>query len=277
MRLCLGCPRCRYVSSSSVANLCAWYAHCDMDDLRHWWSHHLVTPWRTVQVRSRVPLAKAIWQNRLGVRPLRLAIATLAFGTDFCPFAMWCQSARRLKTVLQGPWRVQLVILWVQQRDRYSSHAGQTDVVRPPEFCPEAEVVPADDTLRTVARKCLKKGWRAGYHTGMPLDIMLKWQFVAMTTYDAVLFVDSDADMFPRETRAEELRARWQQMLPIFLRPRHKLKVDHEGHGAGMRLLVCTDLSSPVNTGLMLLRPSTWLYQDGLRVLGACPTNETHG
>ena len=67
-------------------------------------------------------------------------------------------------------------------------------------------------------------------------------------------------------------------MLPVFLRPRHRLRVDAaESRAAGMRLLVSIDGSSPVNTGLMLFKPSSWLYQDGLRVLEACPVNKSHG
>ena len=89
------------------------------------------------------------------------------------------------------------------------------------------------------------------------MDIMLKWQFMGMTAYDAILFIDHDTDFFPYETDPDLLRARWQAMLPLFLRPRHQLRVDSvESRASAMRLLVCTDGSSPVNTGLMLFKPS---------------------
>lgn len=282
VRMCRACSRCRYISYSYTAGVCAWYANCDMDDLRNWWSHSLgVVPWSTMRVRSHVPLAVPAWRNEPNVRPLRLAIAALAFGSDFCPLAMWCQSARKLKWTLQDPWHVQLLILWApsyKRGERRPDGSIQKLSPRPAEFCAEAEVVLADEELRTAGKRCLRKGYKSGYHTGMPIDIMLKWQFMAMKNYDAILFVDSDVDMFPLETEPEVLRARWQDMLPLFLRPRHQLRVDSaESRVAAMRLLVCTDGSSPVNTGLMLFKPSIWLYQDGLRVLKTCPVNKSHG
>ena len=97
-----------------------------------------------------------------------------------------------------------------------------------------------------------------------------------MTQFDAVLFLDHDTDMMPREVLPERLRARWQQMLPLFLMSRGKLRVDGN-KSAGLRVLASADACSPVNTGVMLIKPSRWLYRDGVSVLSACTVNQTHG
>lgn len=116
-----------------------------------------------------------------------------------------------------------------------------------------AKVVHADSHLRAVSRRCLVNNrFQKHYHTGMPMDIMFKWQvrlgtggggcwhqtrgkgklarakgklaiwssehkseriapsqFVSMTSYDAILFVDHDTDLFPVEVMPSRLRARW--------------------------------------------------------------------
>ncbi|KAL1515501.1 hypothetical protein AB1Y20_002124 [Prymnesium parvum] len=269
-RLCGLCRRCRYVSFSASVSVCAWYAHCEKDDLRYWWSHSVATvPWETLQLRTRIPRAEPAWDEPAGVPRLRLGLATLSFGEQVCAMARWCQAAGRLRWTLEGAWQVHVLILRSARRRARLRHA---------DFCAGAEVVPMDEGLHAAAASCLGRGVRAGYHTAMPVGVMLKWQFVGMRAYDAVLFADQDTDIFPFETDAPALRRRWQQMLPVFLRPRHSLRVDGvPSRTAAMRLLTSTDQSSPVNTGLMLIKPTPWLYQDGLRVLRSCAVNKSHG
>ena len=249
-------------------------------------------------------MAQPLWVNAMAVKPLRLAIGTLVFGTKLCPLGLWCQAARKLRWTLQAPWHVQLVIVWLPPQEGELGLPRQ-HVVRPSAFCAEAEIIYADRTLLAEGSRCLKQGRRAGYNTKMPLEIMLKyqrpttnplphpssslspspltldpgtrrWQFVGMTQFDAVLFLDHDTDMMPREVLPERLRARWQQMLPLFLMPRGKLRIDGN-KSAGLRVLASADACSPVNTGVMLIKPSRWLYRDGVSVLSACTVNQTHG
>ena len=220
-------------------------------------------------------MAQPLWVNAVAVKPLRLAIGTLVFGTKLCPLGLWCQAARKLRWTLQAPWHVQLVIVWLPPQEGELGLPRQ-HVVRPSAFCAEAEIIYADRTLLAEGSRCLEQGRRAGYNTKMPLEIMLKWQFVGMTQFDAVLFLDHDTDMMPREVRPERLRARWQQMLPLFLMSRGKLRVDGN-RSAGLRVLASADASSPVNTGVMLIKPARWLYRDGVSVLSACTVNQTHG
>ena len=220
-------------------------------------------------------MAQPLWVNAMAVKPLRLAIGTLVFGTKLCPLGLWCQAARKLRWTLQAPWHVQLVIVWLPPQEGELGLPRQ-HVVRPSAFCAEAEIIYADRTLLAEGSRCLEQGRRAGYNTKMPLEIMLKWQFVGMTQFDAVLFLDHDTDMMPREVLPERLRARWQQMLPLFLMSRGKLRVDGN-KSAGLRVLASADACSPVNTGVMLIKPSRWLYRDGVSVLSACTVNQTHG
>ena len=246
-------------------------------------------------------MAQPLWVNAVAVKPLRLAIGTLVFGTKLCPLGLWCQAARKLRWTLQAPWHVQLVIVWLPPQEGELGLPRQ-HVVRPSAFCAEAEIIYADRTLLAEGSRCLKQGRRAGYNTKMPLEIMLKyqrpttnplphpssspspspnpgtlrWQFVGMTQFDAVLFLDHDTDMMPRDVRPELLRARWQQMLPLFLMSRGKLRVDGN-KSAGLRMLASADACSPVNTGVMLIKPARWLYRDGVSVLSACTVNQTHG
>ena len=108
---------------------------------------------------------------------------------------------------------------------------------------------------------------------------MLKWQFMALTEFDVVLHVDTDIDVMPIEMDPIRIRHLWQSRLELFVSPRWRLSVDSikGGKGAGMRLLGVADHSSPLNGGLLMLRPSTRLYADGLRVIRHCQINRTHG
>ena len=106
---CQHCERCRYVSFSAKTRTCAWYTYCDTNDLRTFWLRALPSAnWSTVHVRKNsVPLAVSNWRDEPGAKPLSLAIATLAFGGDYCAMGLWCQAANRLKRALDEPWMVQ--------------------------------------------------------------------------------------------------------------------------------------------------------------------------
>ena len=99
---------------------------------------------------------------------------------------------------------------------------------------------------------------------------LFKWQLFKHTEYDAIFFTDVDVDLYPafgglppnlaRGTRrgpsraARELIAAWTRGLLAFV-------------GSGSSLVASADYHSPINTGVMLLRPSERMYQLGLRVL----------
>ena len=301
---CEACSRCRYISVSAEANVCAWYSDCDVGDLRSWWGPRRVgAEWTTVQVRESIPPPAA---RRWSAPPpaeasrasngsaLRLAIATLSYPPprslpapqEHCAFRLWCQGARRLQQALSGPWVVSVLILWLPVRGWGGLSLPPP---RPAAFCSFAQVIEPDQRLLQAARSCLAQQRRRRYQTGMPPEVLLKWQFVGMTEYDAVLFVDQDVDLMPVEICEVELRTRWRAMLPFVLRfgspatrrgalPPQVYHIDGaRAPRAGLKFIGASDGSSPVNTGLMLLLPSLRLYREGLRVLASCPLNVSHG
>ena len=101
---CQACTRCRYVSYTSThsadlryagvplgSGLCAWYATCDLNDLRVRWEAKLAgANWSTAHVRtSPLPIVRREPRNS---SKRRLAIAALMFGTSQpCSLIAWCQ------------------------------------------------------------------------------------------------------------------------------------------------------------------------------------------
>jgi hypothetical protein len=290
---CQACERCHFVSFVRIgvadlrylgvplgAGLCAWYTRCDLDDLRTRWETKLAgANWSTIAVRTAdalqpLPLppppppprwlAPTPRSDNSSVR--RLAIAALTFGAgQHCSLIAWCQGARRLQRALSvALWRAELLVL----------HSGE-----PPaggRHCPEATYLRANAQLRRVTTACMRS---QTFRTGPHPDMMLKWQFFALTQFDVVLHIDTDIDALPLEVDPQRVTRRWLPRLDLFLRPRQQLSVDsvQGGDGTGMRLLGVADHSSPLNGGMLLLRPSARLFAEGMRVIRRCRTNRTHG
>lgn len=89
---------------------------------------------------------------------------------------------------------------------------------------------------------------------------LYKWECMGLVRSRLVVFLDLDIDIIPSlawEPRGSTLATwggEWQQLLIC-------------AAARGEHLLSFPDFSSPVNAGLMLLRPNTTLYREGLRVL----------
>lgn len=83
----------------------------------------------------------------------------------------------------------------------------------------------------------------------------------------------------PLEADPSRVGARWRENLPVFVGSGLDIhKVDGNARpGISMHILANSDHASPINTGAMLLKPSRYLYRDGLRVLDACELNRSHG
>ena len=93
---------------------------------------------------------------------------------------------------------------------------------------------------------------------------MLKWQLVGLTEYERVLYTDSDVDLFlhsaGRPPPASGLFwAVWLAAWRAF-------------DASGLELISSGDPHVPINTGVMLLRPSSRTYQLGLDTLRAGAT-----
>jgi hypothetical protein len=263
---CHRCAGCQYVSYASATGRCLWFTECQLDDLRNWTTcAEAGTQWETVHVRvgnAQQPLPTPEPRTQF-----RLAIATLIYGTARCGLLGWCQSTHRLQSALQSVLRTQLVIL-------------QENASTPHEDCPDAVYLPIDPKLEELVHRCvgvtihrLRK-----FHTSWNHRLVLKWQAFALTAYDLVLMADLDVDVMPIDRNdPARLAARWIERLPLLLQPRRRHRVDGVVTGAGLRALGAADRESPLNMGFLLLRPSRWLYADGLRMLEQCPCNRSHG
>lgn len=106
---------------------------------------------------------------------------------------------------------------------------------------------------------------------------LYKWQLFAHTEFDAIFFTDVDVDLFPvfgglapngrgisSSNAGRQLAAAWTRGLSAFVR-------------SAAHLIASADYHSPINTGVMLLRPSEVIYGLGLRVLARNAFDPTLG
>lgn len=128
--------------------------------------------------------------------------------------------------------------------------------------CPGAIFVSADAPLEAAAKSCAA----ANGVNGHVYRVKYAWQAFIFTEYDLVLKSDLDIDLYPPENDAVKTSAKWQEMLPIFTR-----------HHRRVLCLAHADHNSPLNTGLMLIRPSKEMYAEGIQVLRECSFNFTTG
>ena len=278
---CQGCSRCAYVSFTT-ANVtetdaprqpqgvhpphwwrCRWFSTCDLDDLRRSPPAH--EPWQYATVRVSEPGSNRTRRDA-GMRPrLRLGLVALLESPPGTPLGggpyiggmvQWCQNARRLAGVLPQ-WRVdQLLLGGGRELARLlASEAG----------CVELRHVPVDHGLRHLAMSCVEKlqYWQPVFFQGVNL---FKWQLLAMRRYDVLVFADIDLELMPiAEHPSGWVGATWHAALARMARQ------------SRIRLLADPDVYSPINGGLMLVKPAPHIYQDGLQVLRSCRFNATHG
>ena len=258
---CEACARCQYYSFAKDRRgrrgrrrnftACRWYAdtQCDMRDLRHSAGIHSKGEWQTVQAKRSVPAALPPDLGRAS--PLRLAIVGLTFGSSqHCGIVGWCQGARRLRRVLPVQWTVTIAVIGGKD-PRSARRRGHA--------CEGATHVAADGELGRLADACSRKtrrAWRGMPGTrgiSVPPATILKWQLLAMDAYDALLFADLDVDLFPLESNTTLVGSAWLSRLPAFVRADQPIVV-----------LANADHATPVNTGLMLVKPHRALHADGI-------------
>jgi hypothetical protein len=294
---CSRCARCRFLSASAKAEACAWYASCNTNDLRSLWVDPAVPwvksrtfDWQTIQIRHEIPLPM-LPRDPPPPSRFHVAIATLSLGSkQSCAMTGWCQAAHRLKRALTtaGVWRVQLVVL-------YGPLDAKLRVPMAPATaaCPDAEYVPVSRRLQNLTRQCIhvdqrgtdshgRRFIRRAVHTTMASGLLFKWQPMSWTQYDCVLLADLDVDVLPIEFDAGRVGERWRRALAVLTQSTPHVDSDarlgaQRGRMHGMHLVGSTDHEAPLNTGILLIRPSRALYRDGLRVLQECRFNETHG
>jgi len=170
---CEACSRCRFASFYPKLGLCAWYAHCDLDDLRTWWNWRLSNAewWTTALPARELPPPQPLPALTAAAAevPLRLGVGTLLMGHgQHCALYGWCQSAQRLKAALEGPWargafEVELFLL---------SENGQTPA-EASDCGSELRVIRASEKLKRAFDTCVgRRLHHRGFNTGMHSKIM---------------------------------------------------------------------------------------------------------
>ena len=314
---CETCPRCAVVSfslgngtqaggvqrkqgtSQNPPHLwsCRWFARCDLDDLLpslpHANSYFSLRIKSAPAKREAAAVASRRAKRALQRPTLHLAIAGLVFGdgtfhttkwtkpVSICYISQWCENAARFSRLLPSGVRATRHLLLQEGRLRanatglskpfYERRLGSALAARNgsealQDVC-DCKVSVVDSELEEALSTC-KGGSRRkeSERQGGRWQLTFKWNLFAWTQYDAVLFVDMDAELLPLGAYDHaEAVARWVALLHNFV------------HSPRARLVALPDHSTPINTGLMLLRPDRALHDDGARVLRACLYNSSHG
>lgn len=172
-----------------------------------------------------------------------------------CGLVKWCFSASRL---------VQLPYL----RGRYEAIVIANDEPYVRSLCrtePRPRLLAYSDELASAVRR-----WSAALggkpsRTGqIGLASLAKWQLLSLTRYRAILVTDLDVDLFlhsrgvpPLERDGAPgvlLRHALTTLVELFVR-------------SNTTLIASADYHSPINTGVMWLKPSRRVYELGLRTL----------
>ncbi|KAJ1635335.1 hypothetical protein T492DRAFT_966542 [Pavlovales sp. CCMP2436] len=88
-----------------------------------------------------------------------------------------------------------------------------------------------------------------------PWPFMLKWDIVRLTQYDVIFFTDTDALLqLTHSNQAAAAEHAWTVQYDAFLR-------------SPAQLVGGPDHNSPINAGVMLLKPSERVYREGLAAM----------
>ena len=229
----------------------------------------------------------------------KVAIATSYYLRDLaraheCGFVKWCYSSTRLLELPAFGGRAETVLWTNAAGEQYvRAECGTLAPRRFVRFRPELEALAAAwaeavvphwrrgrghvQVCRNASGSCFDTN-RSSFlfkdHLG-PRRVndvsLLKWQLVAHVEYDAVFFVDLDVDFAvpaaPAPTHISDaaLDGEWRHHLHRFLASER------------VSLIAPTDFETPLNTGVMLLKPSAAAYDRGVRALRSMRWNLTHG
>ena len=247
------------------------------------------------QVRAPPPPLQLAERVASGSNRPRIGLLTVCVGKAMgCGLVQWCQGAQRLQSVLQSlGWSADILIITSDDASdaeetksaNVSGIAGEQHSSAT-EDCPSAISLRVPIDLSTALDGCRER-WRkerasiitglASHHVDQRPTLLrhirpsqlrrnfYKWVPFKLTEYDALLVADVDIDLLSHEQSARSIAAAWRSGLP-------QLLADSNVHVVGT-----PDTSAPLNNGLLLMRPSRALYNDGLAVLQTCHFNDTHG
>ena len=193
---------------------------------------------------SSSPASASASENETKPDPFDVAIATVHDGTERyrCAMPLWCLSATALTKVIP---RSRIVLF------------GE-----PSEDCPTALRLWGTVGRETAAaaEAYLKRTAIGGSWSYLRRPALLKLGILGLTRFQLILYVDLDADMQPQwnpvgaHKAAPLSRAQWATSY------RHLMD--------SKALFVATpDHASPVNTGVWLLKPRRYLYDEAIRLL----------
>jgi hypothetical protein len=231
--------------------------------------------------QAHLPLA-----NGTSRAPLRVCLATVLAVLPsrprplVCGIVKWCRAVAAMRLMLRKFSIDADTLIMTDDLALVGSECAQPELkIRP--F--DAEVSDLIRVWATRNKKTAHRGARSlnnEWHTKVDL---LKWHVIALTAYDVVLYTDSDVDVFPPsapvplraqsawaahaispsfEAAAEEA---WTTQLYEFISNPH------------LQLAASSDGDSPVNCGVLLVKPNRSTFALGLDVLRRGAYNVTHG
>lgn len=191
--------------------------------------------------------------QKINKKDMRVAISTILFNMNpqfHCRVRMWCASAHRLnRDVFDG--NASIVII------REDKKHDCEDV--------GAITLDYDPLLVSLTHRFAathKTNNRMSFNTKRQHKLLLKWQIFNMTSYDRVLFLDSDIDPYFNVKYSKD----------DFSFARSHFYNMQEGV-----IYAHADHESPINTGILAVTPNASLYRIGLGILHRNKFNITHG
>ena len=269
--ICAGCPRCRHISVSPQFSDCSWFSTCktlSTADVPP--SSFRSAPARRPSRRRRRAARLRVRRRAGSARP-PLAIATVLMLANSsssvrssCGLVKYCFAAGRLASLEYLSGHLETVVLT-------NAPAYVRSLCR---ATPRPRVLRLDGRLeRAIATH------RAALDRAAPLSAdddgrartvamagLARWQLVALTEYTAILCVDLDVDLFlytggvppaAGTVEAEVLEHAVTAALGAFL------------NDTQIELVARADFHSPINLGVVWLKPSKATHDLGMRVLEA--------
>ena len=174
-----------------------------------------------------------------------------------CGLVKWCFSASQL-VQLPYPEGGSEAVVVTNSGEPYIASLCRTHP--PPRVVSlDPRLAAAMDRWALVVRN--STGAKGGLFT-ISTTALAKWQLLALTEYRAIFMVDLDVDMFLQSAGRPPADPR---RVPAFRRTLV------EGYQSFLRstatLVASSDWHSPINTGVMMLKPSTSTYERGLQTL----------
>jgi len=173
----------------------------------------------------------------------RFGIVTLYDGSAKyeCAMPHWCASAKQLS----GHIKNSEVAIISKNRSVDCPDVGY--------FWGEPGAVADVASLGYLARHRIGGSW-----AHLKNAVLLKVVVFSLVQYDMLLYLDMDVDAFPHTEQGWQIKkSNWQQSIEAFM-------------ASDALFSGSPDHSSPVNTGVFLVKPREWLFRAAVRCLRSC-------